>query len=122
MSLHGGYRPPANIGVPRSGKDQVQQGTILDMQAQIERQALLIEALSRILIAKGVVVEEELNEWMRYVDGLDGRVDGKLRPTKEPKNCPACNRINAFTATKCQYCGAEFSHQFLVGKEPEKGA
>ncbi len=102
---------------PMSGGSQQHNSTIVELQAQVESLSLQVQTLSRLLVEKGLVTEKELNEWLRYIDGLDGRVDGKLREKKTPKSCHQCQRINPSKAVKCQYCGAELANEFLVKEE-----
>jgi hypothetical protein len=114
----GGFRRPDDFKIPAT--PEVSRGAgVADLQAQVARQYLMIQTLCRILIAKGVLSEDELNEWMNYVDGLDGVVDGKLRESRLPRECSACRRMNPPRAVKCQYCGHEFPAAFL---EPEPKA
>ncbi len=104
MSFHGGFRP--NFEPTRtSGPDLQQATTIQELQDALERQRLLLQTLCRILVEKGVVQKDELNEWIQYMDGLDGTMDGKLKETKAPKACPSCQRMNPKRAPKCVYCG-----------------
>lgn len=115
MTFYGGGRQPFAFDeyAPRSSSSQQHGATTQELQKQLDRQNLMIQTMARLLMAKGVVQEEELNEWFRYVDGLDGAVDGKLRASKAPKACPNCNRMNPPTATRCQYCAAEMNADFL---------
>lgn len=60
------------------------------LTSELAQQRLATQALTRFLIAKNLVSEEELNEFIREVDAEDGVVDGKLnasfihkKPTKE---------------------------------------
>lgn len=108
------YSPRTPPGDDRPGIN-TNNATIADLQAQVERLHLQLQTLARVLIAKGVLVEEELGEWLKYVDQLDGRMDGKLREGKSPKACPGCRRMNPPRAAKCQYCGNEFPPTFLEG-------
>jgi hypothetical protein len=94
-----------------------QSSTIMELQASLERQNLMVQTLARLLIAKGIVSEEELDQWMAYVDGLDGAVDGKLRKGRVPRACPDCNRMNPPNAVKCQYCSTDLPVGFL--EKPE---
>ncbi len=119
----GGYKLPLPPRQPggHSQKDLGQATTMADLQRQIDRQSLMIQTLCRLLIAKNIVQEEELDQWMQYVDSLDGHVDGKLRPAKSPRICDSCNRANPYNAAKCQYCGTEFKAEFLTPiKEKEQ--
>lgn len=112
------YRIPDPL--PRASSDVQNNATIAEMQAQLARQYLMIQTLCHILLAKGVVEEKELTEWMSYVDKFDGTEDGKLRESKAPHTCPKCQRVNSPRAVKCQYCGEELPVVFLE-KDRTKG-
>jgi hypothetical protein len=88
--------------------------------AQVERQNLVLQTLIMILLEKKVVHEDELNEWLAYVDELDGARDGRLRDVRTPLVCPKCKRTNARTAVRCQWCNEDLPVDFLV-KRPEGG-
>ncbi len=85
-----------------------QQGTALtfdDLSARVERQNLVLQTVLALLLEKRVVDEEELHQWVNYIDRLDGRLDGKLTEDRSPRACPACNRKNPAAAARCAYCG-----------------
>lgn len=114
MTFYGGRGGGFDFDPPvRSSSSQTQSAPIQELQLRVERLHLMIQTMSRLLIAKGIMEEQELNEWMRYVDSLDGKVDGKLRPGRQPTACPQCKRMNPPTAGKCQYCGAEMPSSFI---------
>lgn len=81
---------------------------ILDLQHKVERQHLFIQTLLRLLIEKGIVQESEFREWLSFVDGFDGLLDGKLKPDAAPKSCPSCGRKSPATYPRCQYCSTDF--------------
>lgn len=56
-----------------------QVATIARLEGELARQKLAVTALTRFLIAKGVVSESELQEFIHDVDFEDGVVDGKLK-------------------------------------------
>lgn len=93
----------------------------MELRSECARLHMQVQTLARLLIAKGVMEEAELDEWMDYVDSLDGVADGRLRVTKAPKMCPSCNRANGPTAVSCQWCGEDLPTPFLdpgkAGKE-----
>lgn len=93
-------------------------GGITELQSQVARLHMQVQTLARLLIAKGVMEEAELDEWMTYVDSLDGVADGRLKMTKAPRICESCKRTNSPNAVSCQWCGAEMPVVFLdPGKE-----
>lgn len=56
-----------------------QIATIARLEGELARQKLAITALTRFLIAKNLVSESELQEFIHDVDFEDGVVDGKLK-------------------------------------------
>ena len=106
--------------VPRSSSESpsslAARQAVDELAAQVDRQNLLLQTLLRLLLEKGVIQEQEFKEWIAYVDGLDGKVDGKLQKEKGIKNCPSCGRVSAVDAVKCQYCGAEYPVEFIEHK------
>lgn len=107
------FRPLANSStVPTSPKAEA-TSAVLELQDKVGRLNLMVQTLARLLLAKGVIKEEELQEWMKYVDNLDGVTDGKLRESKAPRECPKCKRMSQPRAGKCQYCGQEFDLVYL---------
>lgn len=52
---------------------------ILALRDELGRQKLAIAALTRFLIAKGLVSGAELEEFIREVDAEDGELDGKMQ-------------------------------------------
>ncbi|MEP4079524.1 hypothetical protein [Haloferula sp.] len=57
-----------------AGKDH----KILNLQAELSRQKLAIQALSRFLVAKGIIQQDELDDFISEVDAEDGELDGKM--------------------------------------------
>lgn len=51
---------------------------IARLKARSERQNLAITALSRFLIAKKIIDESELDEFIKAIDEEDGELDGRL--------------------------------------------
>lgn len=107
LSTQSDYTPPTQNTTRET------DSVIVDLRHQCARLHMQVQTLARLLIAKGVMEESELDEWMSYVDSLDGVADGKLRPTTTRKMCPSCNRANVSTAATCQWCGHELNTGFL---------
>ena len=57
---------------------QDQKMVIRALREELGRQKLAIAALTRFLVRKGVVSEEEFDEFIAAVDAEDGEVDGKI--------------------------------------------
>jgi hypothetical protein len=91
--------PPITPKVPRSN-----DGDIAALQAENERQLLIIEALWRIVRDKLGVDEQELVRQITILDMEDGRLDGRKASTP-PKPCPACNRTLGKNRPRCLFCG-----------------
>jgi len=96
---------------PSSAKEP--DSNVVELRSQIARLHMQVQTLARLLIAKGVMDEKELDEWMNYVDSLDGVADGRLRIARKPQTCPSCNRANPPQAAKCQWCGEGLTSGFL---------
>ena len=110
------------VSMTRSNPVDTQvRSTTQDLQIKIERQNLIIQTLLTVLMEKKIFDEDEFREWMNYVDGLDGRVDGKLAESQAPKACPKCKRINKPTAPRCQYCDYPLASDFLARPEDQRG-
>lgn len=114
MSFHSHAQSRAKPAFPP--KAEASTATVADLQTQVYRQHMIIQALCHLLIAKGVMDEKELNEWASYVDKLDGREDGQLREIRQPRTCSSCKRVSAPTATACQYCGKTLQTSVLVSE------
>ncbi len=95
------------FGSSSSESSSGRSGQIAELEHRIAQLNLQVQTLARLLVAKGTVTEQELNEWMDFVDEMDGRRDGKLDRTPGPKNCPGCGRMNPTKAVRCLYCDGE---------------
>lgn len=51
---------------------------VAELEGELARQRLAIQALTRFLITKGIVQQAELDAFIQAVDAEDGVVDGKL--------------------------------------------
>lgn len=56
------------------GKEQ----KVLQLQDELARQKLAIQALTRFLISKNLIQQSELDDFIREVDAEDGKLDGKM--------------------------------------------
>ena len=107
---------------PSSGSRRNIQPGVIDLatlQRTIDHQHLLLQTLLMLLLEKKVIEDQEFKQWMSYVDGLDGRTDGKIEAEKGPVTCPGCRRVNPRNVPKCQYCGQIFEMDFLARRKPE---
>ena len=57
--------------------DLTQEEQIQKLQDENGELKLLVAALSRLLVTKGVITQDELRRFVRIIDGEDGAVDGK---------------------------------------------
>ena len=60
------------------------------LTCELAEQRLATQALTRFLIAKNLISEQELNEFIQEVDSEDGVVDGKLNASFR---CPTNRQI-----------------------------
>jgi hypothetical protein len=86
---------------------------INELRAEVAALQLQVQTLARLLMAKDIVREEELNAWLEYVDGLDGKRDGRSTRVRMPRICANCNRANGPRAATCQWCGDPLPAEFL---------
>ena len=93
--------------------DRQARSTMDLLSSRLERQNMLIQTLLILLMEKNIITESEVQEWIHYVDGLDGKVDGRLAEDKRPLKCPACGRTSPPTAVQCMYCNAAFERSVV---------
>lgn len=79
---------------------------IAELRDQVERLALLNQALWELLSGRLKITEAELERKAQEVDLRDGVQDGKM--TAHPLRCPSCGRISNSRHKKCLYCGLQF--------------
>lgn len=101
------------ITSPSTQKDPAIQNSIEDMRIRLERTTLVLQTLMMILLEKNLVQENELREWLVYVDQLDGTQDGRLREDKTPTECPNCKRKTPRLISRCIYCGQQMEVDYL---------
>jgi hypothetical protein len=101
------------ITSPSTQKDPSTQNSIEDMRIRLERTTLVLQTLMMILLEKNLVQENELREWLVYVDQLDGTQDGRLREDKTPVECPKCKRKTPRLISRCIYCGQSIEVDYL---------
>lgn len=85
-----------------------------ELDQRVARQDLMLQTLVRLLLEKNVIARDEFAQWLRYVDALDGREDGKLGADAAFKTCPKCKRTSPAKVFKCQYCGAGFPDSIML--------
>ena len=57
---------------------QAQTRSVASLSAELGRQKLAITAVTRFLLAKGVISQEELEDFIEEVDAEDGELDGQI--------------------------------------------
>lgn len=108
------YGEAAAAGAAAAGAERAAsraESALLQLQDQIDRQALLIRSLLVLMDKKGMTNEAEFRQLLEEVDLSDGRRDGKYRPQQTPRSCPKCQKTNSKRAVVCMYCGAPLSHE-----------
>lgn len=97
--------------------EKVSFGDLENIRDRLSRIELMQQTLLRVLIEKGVLDKQEFSQWMKYVDQLDGRDDGKMAEESGVKSCPSCGRNNPVKLRNCQYCGADLPFDFLMHQQ-----
>ena len=82
------------------------QREIKDLQYQVQRFALLNQALWELLRERAKLTDADLEAKIREVDLRDGVEDGRM--TQTGLKCPTCGRVSSSKHWKCLYCGQEF--------------
>ncbi len=83
----------------RHNRDDIDQ-----MDARVDRLALITEAVWQLLAEKGGLTEDDLAERIRHLDSLDGKEDGRRQPMAS--NCDCGAKVNPKSEI-CQFCGTE---------------
>ena len=81
-------RLQSNVNSQHSRKALSQDQQIAQLKARSERLHLAITALSRFLIDKDLINEDELDSFIKAIDEEDGELDGRLSmtdPSLKPK-------------------------------------
>ena len=84
-------------------KIYLSKADISDIELKLERLALLNQAIWSLVKQQTSLCEADLMEEVKRLDGLDGRVDGKLAETK---TCSQCGIVLTASANICYGCGA----------------
>lgn len=107
MPLGSGFHHPRPIQVFNSNPAGSIAGTksdVRELQAQVDKLELIVEALWRHLKRHTELTDEDLIETISQIDLEDGKYDGK-KETKSFRDCPGCKRRISKSHTKCFYCG-----------------
>lgn len=82
------------------------RGDIKDLERQLERMALLNQALWELVRERLHLTDADLERMAQEVDLRDGMADGRI--TRRAVRCPTCQRVNSTRHKKCIYCSTEF--------------
>lgn len=107
MSFGGYHHHSRPIQVFNSNPSSSIAGTksdVRELQAQVDKLELIVEALWRQLKRHTELKDEDLIETISEIDLEDGQYDGK-KATKSFRECPKCQRRINKSHSKCFYCG-----------------
>ena len=89
------------------------EGAVHPLESRIEALELACAGLWELLKTKHGYTNEELVKAVRDVDGRDGAIDGKMRPTGR-EACPHCHRmLLTRKSLRCNWCGGELGRSPL---------
>lgn len=79
------------------------------LETRLEQQELLLEALVRGILDRGLMTREEIQDLVAQADLEDGVEDGRMGPSriKKAPKCGTCERPVNPKREHCVYCGAE---------------
>jgi hypothetical protein len=77
------------------------------IQFDIEKLFMITEALWNIFKDQCGYTDEHLIQMIRDIDLCDGKLDGKVAKSTEPRTCTQCSRTIMRNQLRCIYCGAE---------------
>ena len=83
-----------------------QKSEIEVLREQVERIALLNQALWELVRDRLQLTDADLEKIAQEVDLRDGKQDGRL--SEHPLQCPQCGRVSNSRHKKCLYCGLLF--------------
>ncbi len=74
------------------------------LRMEVSRLMMVVEALRRMLVRKGVMKEREFQQMLMDIDLEDGVQDGMVTERKAQRmKCPSCGRVN-HRRTHCYFC------------------
>lgn len=101
------YEGGAEAGVSSAraeGKAQSAVQQVAELDARVDRLALVCMAMWKLLQEHTDLTEEDLMAKVGELDLMDGTPDGRL---KQVKRCTKCQRVLSPKHERCMYCGAE---------------
>lgn len=103
--------PTQQTAAGRTPSDHALQMKVRDMNHQIQRLALMNQALWELLRDRLHATDAELEQYVEAIDLRDGVADGKMTVTA--LKCPKCGRVSSSKHWKCLYCGVEFQKPIM---------
>jgi len=85
-------------------------GELAELQRQVDKIALVNQALYELLRARTGITDEDLRRKIREVDMRDGSEDGDIKAP--PLKCPKCGGAVTVGALFCQTCGATVAPKY----------
>jgi len=85
-------------------------GDLADLRRQIDKIALVNQALYELLRGRTGITDEDLRRKIREVDMRDGSEDGNIQAS--PLRCPKCSGVVTVGALFCQTCGATVAPKY----------
>ena len=89
-------------------------GDLADLQRQVDKMALVNQALYELLRNLTGITDEDLRMKIREIDKRDGSEDGKIKSS--PLRCPKCGGAVTVGALSCQTCGATVAPKYPFEK------
>lgn len=85
-------------------------GDLEDLQRQVDKIALVNQALYELLSGRTGITDEDLRRKIREIDKRDGAEDGNIKVS--PLRCPKCGGGVTVGALFCQTCGATVAPKY----------
>ena len=76
-----------------------------ELRRDFEKLRLAAAATWEVLRDHNGLRDVDLMNKIREIDLRDGKLDGRI--STQPRECPACRRVNRSDRPKCLYCGHE---------------
>jgi hypothetical protein len=86
-----------------------------DVESEVGRLNLVVEALVRLVVRKGLAKPAELAELLAQIDREDGVEDGQLKTHRSdvPEWCDECEARIAPGWTSCAFCGVNYGEEVV---------
>ncbi len=78
---------------------------IIPLDARLSKLSLICRAMWSLMQQNLGVTEEDLLKRITEIDGMDGRIDGRV--TKPALQCPKCKSVVCRQFNRCLFCGYE---------------